>query len=76
MGSGVVADFTAMGDAVNVTARLASQAYAGELLVTDAAWVRGGHSHVSTSKRMLSLKGRASPVEVRVLRIDGPPPAP
>ena len=41
VGDGLVADFTAMGDAVNVTARLASQAGSGEVLVTEEAWGRG-----------------------------------
>jgi adenylate cyclase len=74
VGEGLVADFTAMGDAVNVAARLASQAGPGELLVTEAAWIRGGPRHLPNSERMLELKGRASPIEVRVLRTDGIPP--
>ncbi|RWB35686.1 adenylate/guanylate cyclase domain-containing protein [Mesorhizobium sp.] len=71
VGDGLVADFTAMGDAVNVAARLASQAGPGELLVTEAAWTRGGPRHLPNSERTLELKGRASPIEVRALRIDG-----
>jgi adenylate cyclase len=73
VGDGLVADFTAMGDAVNVTARLAAQANAGELLVTEAAWARGGLHDLPNSKRMLNLRGRVSPIEVRVLRTDGIP---
>lgn len=68
VGDGLLADFTAMGDAVNVTARLASQAGAGELLVTEAAWTRRRHDDLPNNKRMLKLKGRVSPIEVRVLR--------
>ncbi|WP_189522337.1 adenylate/guanylate cyclase domain-containing protein [Mesorhizobium sp. M5C.F.Ca.ET.164.01.1.1] len=71
VGDGLVADFTAMGDAVNVAARLASQAGPGELLVTEAAWTRGGPRHLPNSERTLELRGRASPIEVRALRIDG-----
>ncbi|RWK43886.1 MAG: adenylate/guanylate cyclase domain-containing protein [Mesorhizobium sp.] len=74
VGDGLVADFTAMGDAVNVAARLASQAGPGELVVTEAAWTRGGPRHVPNSAHMLDLKGRGSPIEVRVLRSDGIPP--
>jgi adenylate cyclase len=33
-----VSDFTALGDSVNITARLASAAGVGEALVSDAAW--------------------------------------
>jgi adenylate cyclase len=35
--AGTVDDFTALGDAVNTTARLASSALAGELIVSVAA---------------------------------------
>lgn len=70
VGDGLVADFTAMGDAVNVTARLASQAAAGELLVTEEAWTRGGVEEWATERRQLQLKGRDTPVDVRVLRLE------
>ena len=62
-----VTDFTALGDAVNTTARLASTAEAGEILVTraaaDAAGFAGG-----AEERRLELRGRAEPVDVVVLR--------
>jgi adenylate cyclase len=70
VGGGAVADFTAMGDAVNVTARLASQAAPGELLVTEEAWTRGGLDEWATERRQLQLKGRDAPIEVRVFRLD------
>jgi len=70
VGDGLVADFTAMGDAVNVTARLASQADPGELLVTEEAWARGGDDDWATETRQLKLKGRDAPIDVRVLRLD------
>jgi adenylate cyclase len=70
VGDGLVADFTAMGDAVNVTARLASQAGAGELLVTEEAWARGGLDDWTTESRTIQLKGRDAPMDVRVLRLD------
>src|SRR5512147_2835832 len=35
---GSTADFTALGDNVNITARLASQAATGEVLISDAAY--------------------------------------
>lgn len=34
---GSTADFTALGDNVNITARLASEANAGEILISEAA---------------------------------------
>jgi adenylate cyclase len=70
VGDASVADFSAMGDVVNVTARLASVASAGELLVTEEAWARSGLDRLPTSSRKLELKGRVTPVEVRVLRVD------
>lgn len=64
-----VTDFTALGDTVNTTARLASVAGAGEILVTraaaDAAGFVGG-----SERRRLELRGRSEPIEVVVLRPD------
>jgi adenylate cyclase len=64
-----VTDFTALGDTVNTTARLASVAGAGEILVTraaaDAAGFVGG-----SERRRLELRGRTEPIEVVVLRPD------
>jgi adenylate cyclase len=62
-----VTDFTALGDTVNVTARLASAAAAGEILVSDDAAVRAGLD-ASLETRHLTLRGRAQPLDVRVLR--------
>ncbi len=63
-----VADFTALGDAVNVTARLASLAGPGEALVSEAAHAASGSDLSGLDHRELSLKGRDSQLEVRVLR--------
>lgn len=64
-----VTDFTALGDAVNTAARLASAADAGEVLVSsaaaDAAGLAGG-----SERRRLDLRGRTEPVDVIVLRSD------
>jgi adenylate cyclase len=63
-----VADFTALGEAVNVTARLASLAGAGEALISEAAHTASGSDLGDLDHRELSLKGRDAPVAVRVLR--------
>jgi adenylate cyclase len=63
-----VADFTALGDAVNVTARLASLASAGEVLISEAAYTASGSDVGDFERRELSVKGRAAPLAVRVLR--------
>jgi class 3 adenylate cyclase len=63
---------TALGDPVNVTARLAAQAGAGDVLVSaDAAEAAGLHADLP--RRSLPLKGRQDPVEVVTLRLDEPP---
>ena len=63
-----VTDFTALGDAVNVTARLASAAAGGEILVSADASVLAGLQPDLESRR-LTLRGRQQPLDVRVLRI-------
>jgi adenylate cyclase len=66
-----VADFTAMGDAVNITARLASLAGPGEVLITEAAHHASGLSLDDLAIRDLELKGRKEATRVRVLRVAG-----
>jgi adenylate cyclase len=68
VGSGSVADFTALGDAVNVTARLASVANAGEALISEATYAASGPDDRELERRELSVKGRDAPLAVRVLR--------
>jgi adenylate cyclase len=64
-------DFTALGDAVNVAAHLASQAAIGEVLVTDGTAAAAGLPVDRLERRHLSLKGH--PMDAVVL--DGPVPA-
>lgn len=59
-------DFSALGDAVNVAARLGSLAAAGELIVSEAA-VRAAGLAIDGSRRSLQLKGRTEPLEAVVL---------
>jgi adenylate cyclase len=68
-GAGVaVNDFTALGDVVNTTARLASEAGAGEMLVSIEAARAANLDSPSLEHRTLSLRGRADAVEVVALR--------
>lgn len=62
-----IRDFTALGDNVNITARLASQAKAGEILVSDAAYLAAGLEPGDLEKRSLMLKGRSEPITVHVM---------
>ena len=65
--SGAAADFTALGDNVNVTARLASKAGAGEVLVSEATCDAARIETEGLEKRELELKGKSELVSVRVL---------
>jgi adenylate cyclase len=67
VGSGEKVDMTAMGDNVNVAARLASAAGAGELLVTLAAAKAADLTDAGLEHRSLALKGKTGPTEVLVL---------
>lgn len=63
----VVNDFTALGDTVNTTARLASAAADGELLVSIAATEAAGTDRSGLEHRTIEARGRTEPVEVVVL---------
>lgn len=61
-------ELTALGDTVNTTARLASVAKAGEILVTTATAEAAGLDR-ALERRVLNLKGKESSTEVVVLRV-------
>lgn len=65
IGKGPDTELTAMGDIVNTTARLASVAGAGEVLVTMAAAMAAGLPE-GLERRSLRLKGKSEPTEVMV----------
>jgi adenylate cyclase len=67
VGEGDASDFTAVGDAVNTTARLASEAGAGEILVSDAAARAAGLETAGLGSRELALRGRDEAVVAWVL---------
>ena len=68
VGEGDACDFTAVGDAVNTTARLASSASAGEILVSRAAAESSHLDSTGLESRTLSLRGRDELVEALVAR--------
>jgi adenylate cyclase len=68
VGKGPDTELTAMGDAVNVAARLASAAGPGEVLVTLEAAEAGGLALPGLEQRDLELKGKSARTSVVVLR--------
>jgi len=68
--SGAAADFTALGDNVNIAARLASQAAQGEVIASEETLDAAGIETEALEKRDLELKGKSELVSVRVLHAD------
>jgi len=64
------ADFTALGDNVNITARLASEAGPGEILISEASYAAASLKRADLERRQLELKGKSEPIAVRILRVD------
>ena len=62
-------EFTALGDAVNVTARLASAAGPGELLITEAAVQAAAFPTVGFHRRQLDLRGKSAATDVIVVTL-------
>jgi adenylate cyclase len=65
---GVVTDFTALGEHVNIAARLVARAEPGEALISDAAYTAAGLNLKHLPQRQLELKGKAERVGVHVLK--------
>ena len=62
-------DLTALGDVVNTTARLASAAAAGEVLVTDEAVAASGIPSGALERRELQLKGKRDTTAIFVVTV-------
>jgi adenylate cyclase len=62
-------EFTALGDNVNITARLASAAAQGELLVTDGTLLAADFPDDGLERRHLDLKGKSEATDVVVLTL-------
>ncbi len=65
-------ELTAMGDVVNTTARLATEAAAGEVLVTDIAARKARLATKGLERRSLVLKGKSEATQVVVLSVASP----
>jgi adenylate cyclase len=69
VGSGTVLDFTALGDAVNVGARLQSYASPGQVVLSSNLYDPIAPAHPGARAELLQVKGRAEPVQVAVLNV-------
>ena len=58
-----------LGDNINITARLASMAGPGEILISDAAYTVANLNLGNLEHQQLELKGKSELIGVRVLRI-------
>ena len=67
VGEGDACDFTALGDPVNIAARLASSAGAGEILVSAATAEASGLEIARLESRVLDLRGRDGSVSAWVV---------
>lgn len=63
-------DFTALGDNVNITARLASEAGPGEILISEATYSAANLQPGNLEYRQLELKGKSEPIGVYVLQAE------
>ena len=66
---GSVTDVAALGDNVNITARIASKAASGEALISEAAYTCAGLNFDNLEQRQLDQKGKSEPIDVRVIQV-------
>lgn len=67
VGEGAVADYTVLGDTVNVAARLQGAAAPGEILVTEETYHHVDSEFPNAGLRELELKGKRELVRARVI---------
>jgi adenylate cyclase len=67
VGSGAVMDFTALGDAVNVGARLQAHAAVGEVVLPTDLYALVADDHLTRRTEQIAVRGRDEPVDVVVV---------
>jgi adenylate cyclase len=75
LGSGDRLDFSALGDPVNVAARLGALADPGEVLVSRDVADHASTTVVGGEPRRVEIAGRAEPLEIVAIRPAGAPPS-
>lgn len=65
-----ITSLTALGDAMNTTARLVAKARVGEILASDVTCRAAGEEYARTSRRPLKLRGRTKPISAHVLSVE------
>jgi adenylate cyclase len=68
VGADGVNQVTALGDVVNTAARIQAQAGPGELLISGDLYRSAGDLHADAEERQLSIRGKAEPVTVYMVR--------
>ena len=63
-------EMTALGDAVNVAARLASEAATGEIVLSESTVRKAAIETTHLEHRILELKGKSEPVDVWVMTLE------
>ena len=68
-------EITALGDAMNIGARLAAEAKPGEVIVSEVAIEKAKMDLPTSERRVLELRGRDRAVPARILAADGTKPS-
>ena len=68
VGSGNVNDFTALGDTVNVAARLQAEAVAGEIVISEPVYQEVATRYPDLEQQAVTLRGKNEPFSVRTIR--------
>ena len=76
LGSGDAKDYTAIGDVVNLAARLQAAARPGEVMADASVYQAAAAGTEKLEGELITLKGFAEPVEAFRFLSMGPPPAP
>lgn len=69
VGTEGISDFTALGDTVNIAARLQGTARAGEVVMSEDVYRSVSHDYPGPAARTVTLPGRMEPVVIRVLDV-------